>query len=288
MMTVCIVGAGDLGGAIAQALAEHDRVGHVLLVDSAGAVAAGKALDLRQACAIDGYHTRLEGTTDLTRAAGCGVYVLADRHGAPASEWCDDEGLALLRRLAPLAGAAPLVFAGATQTALMQTAARELGLRRERLIGSAAEALASAVRGVVAMEARCSPGEVMLTVLGTPPAGFVVPWSEASIGGYALDRVLSQVQLTRLEARAARLWPPGQFALGMAAATVVAAVVDASRRAFSVLTVLDGEFGIRGRVAALPSLLATPGIVHRRVPTLNARERIRLDIVLDGVTASNG
>ena len=42
----------------------------------------------------------------------------------------------------------------------------------------------------------------MLTTLGTPPAGFVVPWSEASIGGYALDRMLSQVQLTRVEARA--------------------------------------------------------------------------------------
>ena len=280
MTTVCIVGAGELGGAVAQALAEHERAARVLLVDGAGSVAAGKALDLRQACAIDGYHSRLEGTTDVTRVAGCGVCVLADRHGSPAAEWRDDEGLALLSRLAPLLGEAPVVFAGVTQAPLMQTAARELGLRRERLIGSAPEALAAAVRGIVAMEARCSPREVMLTVLGTPPAGFVVPWSEASIGGYALDRVLSQVQLTRLEARAARLWPPGPFALGMAAAAVVAALLGASRRAHSVLTVLDGEFGVRGRVGALPSLLASTGIVHSRVPTLNGRERVRLDTAL--------
>ena len=280
MTTVCIVGAGELGGAIAQALAEHERAAHVVLIDGAGTVAAGKALDLRQACAVDGYHTRLEGTTDTTRVAGCAVCVFADRHGPPASEWQGDEGLALLARLAPLAGDAPLVFAGTTQSPLMQTAARELGLRRERLIGSATEALASAIRGIVAMEARCSPREVMLTVLGTPPAGFVIPWSEASIGGYALERVLSQVQMTRLEARAARLWPPGPFALGMAAATVVAALLDSSRRAASVLTVLDGEFGIRGRVGALPTLLASTGIVHRRVPALNAREQVRLDTAL--------
>jgi malate dehydrogenase len=280
MMTVCIVGAGELGGAVAQALAEHERAARVLLVDSAGSVAAGKALDLRQACAIDGYHTRLEGTTDVARVAGCGVCVLADRHGSPASEWRDDEGLALLSRLAPLAGDAPLVFAGVTQAPLMQMAARELGVRRERLIGSAPEALAAAIRGIVAMEARCSPREVMLTVLGAPPAGFVVPWSEASIGGYALDRVLSQVQLTRVEARAARLWPPGPFALGMAAAAVVAALLGASRRAHSVLTVLDGEFGVRGRVGALPALLASTGIVHGRVPVLNGRERVRLDTAL--------
>jgi len=279
-MTVCIVGAGELGGAVAQALAEHERAARVLLVDGTGSVAAGKALDLRQACAIDGYHTRLEGTTDVARVAGCGVCVLADRHGSPAAEWRDDEGLELLSRLAPLAGDAPLVFAGVTQAPLMQMAARELGVRRERLIGSAPEALAAAIRGIVAMEARCSPREVMLTVLGTPPAGFVVPWSEASIGGYALDRVLSQVQLIRVEARAARLWPPGPFALGMAAAAVVAALLGASRRAHSVLTVLDGEFGVRGRVGALPALLASTGIVHGRVPALNGRERVRLDVAL--------
>ena len=278
-MTVCIVGAGELGGAIAQALAEHERAASVLLIDDAGTVAAGKALDLRQACAIDGFHTGLEGSNDITRVAGCAVCVLADRHGSP-SEWRDEEGLSLLSRLAPLAGEAPLVFAGATQAPLMQTAARELQLRRERLLGSAPEALVAAIRSIVAMEARCSPREVMLTVLGTPPAGFIVPWSEASIGGSALDRVLSPVQLTRLEARAARLWPPGPFALGMAAARVVAALLGASRHAHNVFAALDGEFGVRGRVGVLPVLLAPSGIVHRRVPALNGRERVRLDTAL--------
>jgi len=280
MTTVCIVGAGELGGAIAQALAERERAAHVVLIDGAGSVAAGKALDLRQACAVDGYHTRLEGSTDTARVAGSAVCVLADRYGSSAAEWRDEEGLALLARLSPLAGNAPFVFAGSTQAPLMQAAVRELGLRPARLIGSAPEALASGIRGIVAMEARCSPGEVMLTVLGAPPAGFVIPWSEASIGGYALDRVLSQVQLTRLEARAARLWPPGPFALGMAAATVVAALLESSRRTHSVLTVLDGEFGVRGRVGAVPALLAATGIVHRRVPSLNGRERVRLDTAL--------
>ena len=57
--------------------------------------------------------------------------------------------------------------------------------------------------------------------------------------------VLSQVQLTRVAARAARLWPPGPFALGQAAAGVAAGVLRSERRAFSVLTVLSGEFGVR-------------------------------------------
>ena len=277
--TVCIIGAGELGGAVADALARRQRVARVLLVDDAGSIAAGKALDIQQSGAIDGSHTRLEGTNDLTRVTGCAVCVLADRSGHPSTEWQGDEALALITRVAPYAGNAPFVFAGSAQATTLQVAAREAGVKRERLIGSAPEALASAARAIVAMEAGCSPAEVGLTVLGTPP-GFVVPWSEASIGGHTLERVLTQVQLTRIDGRVTRLWPPGPFALGAAAARVVEAIVGSSRRAFSVLTVLGGEFGVRGRPGTLPAVLSTSGILHTRVPTLNTRERVRLETTL--------
>jgi len=280
MAAVCIIGAGELGAAVADALARAERVPNVLLIDAAGAIAAGKALDIQQAGAVTGVHTRIAGTDDVTRAAGCSVCVVADRAGQGAGEWQGEEGLAMLIRALPYLGDCPIVFAGATQAGLMESAAREAHVRRQRLIGSAAEALASAVTAIVAMEAGCSPVEVRLTVLGSPPRGFVVPWSEASIGGYALERVLDQVQLQRLEGRTARLWPPGPFTLGLAAARVAEAVVVSSRRAFSVLTVLDGEIGVRGRAGALPSLLSTSGIVQTRVPTLSTRERVLLETAL--------
>ena len=280
MTTVCIIGAGELGGAVAHALARGRQVGRVVLVDTAGSVASGKSLDIQQSGAIEGSHARLSGTDDFTRVTGCDLCVVADRVGPPASEWSGDEGLAMIARLAPLVAEAPIVFAGALQSELLRVMVREGGVRREQLLGSAPEALASAIKAIVAMEARCSPSEVNLTVLGVPPAGFVIPWSEASIAGYSLERVLSQVQLTRLEARAASLWPPGPYALGLAAARVIEAILTSSRRAFSVLTVLAGEFGVRGRVGTLPALLSTTGIVHTRVPTLNTRERVQLENVL--------
>ena len=163
---------------------------------------------------------------------------------------------------------------------MIAASAREARVERHRLIGSAPEALAAAIAAIVAMEARCSPDEVSLAVLGTPPASFVVPWSDASIGGYALDRALSQVQLTRIEARVARLWPPGPTALGAAAARVAEAILDSSRRSYNVLTVLGGEFGVRDRVGTVPALLASRGIVHTRIPSLNTRERVQLDTAL--------
>jgi malate dehydrogenase len=284
MTTAAIIGAGQLGGAIAHALARRESAGQIWLVDAAGNPAAGKALDIQQSGAIEGFGTQLGGTSDVTRIIGCDVCIVADRFGPGSSEgrseWEGDEGFTHLARVAEMVPDTPLVFAGASHAPLIAQLAREARIPRTRLIGSAPEALASAIRSIVAMEARCSPSEVMLTVLGTPPAGFVVPWSEASLGGYSLERALSQVQLTRIAARTARLWPPGPFALGQAAAGVAHGIMHSARRACSVLTMLEGEFGVRGRVGAIPAMLSTPGIVHTRAPSLSVRERVELETAL--------
>ena len=135
---------------------------------------------------------------------------------------------------------------------------------------------------MVALEARCAPAEVSLSVLGTPPAGLVVVWSEAAIGGHALDRIVSTVELNRIQLRVSRLWPPGPLTLGLAAAAAAEAVIRSSRRAFSLMSVLDGELGVRGRVAALPVFLNPAGIAGTRVPSLSTREQILLETALGG------
>ena len=281
MSMIAILGAGDIGAATAQALAARDCARTILLVDAAAGVAAGKALDIQQSGAIRAFHTRLQGTDDLSRVAGASVCIVADRAAPGCPEWQGDDALAMMARIAPDVPNAPVVFAGASQNALLAAVAIEVKTPPSRLIGSAANAFASALAAIVAMEARCSPGEVMLTVLGTAP-GFVVPWGQASIGGYALDQVLEQVQLARIESRAPRLWPPGAYTLGAACAQIVEALLTSSREAFPVVTVLDRQFGVRHRVGAVPALLSPRGIVQTRVPPLSTRERVQLDIALGG------
>ncbi|MGH9238087.1 MAG: lactate/malate family dehydrogenase [Vicinamibacterales bacterium] len=282
MATICIVGAGELGGSTAHALARGERVRRVLLIDGDGTIAAGKALDIQQAGAVEGFHTRVDGTNDLTRVAGAAVVVVADSGRAPGSqEWSGETGLSMIARLSGFAGTAPIVFAGASHSDLILAVEREAGVERGRLVGSAPEALAGALRAIVALEAGCSPSEVTLAVLGTPPSGFLVPWGEAAIGGYSLERVLTQVQLRRIEIRLARLWPPGPQALGLAAAKIAEALVTSSRRTMSILTVLGGEFGIRDRTGVLPCLLTPSGIAHIRLPDLHSRERVQLETALE-------
>ena len=88
-------------------------------------------------------------------------------------------------RMLRLLGDAPLVFAGTGQAAISPMPQPNWRASRRRLIGSATVALASSVAAMTAMEAGCSADDVRLRCWACR-RGFVVPWSEASIGGYPL------------------------------------------------------------------------------------------------------
>src|SRR5437762_8607579 len=127
MQEVAIIGAGELGGAIAHLLARHDLVRSIRLIDETGRVAAGKALDISQAAPVECFATELSGFNDVSMAAAAAVVILADPHDRAAQgEWQGDAGLLLLKRLAQTAAGAVILAAGATQRELIARGVREL------------------------------------------------------------------------------------------------------------------------------------------------------------------
>ncbi|HEX4346516.1 MAG TPA: hypothetical protein VHZ73_03035 [Vicinamibacterales bacterium] len=274
MFDVAIIGAGELGGAVAHRLATRDVVRAICLVDESGSLASGKALDLMQAAPIQGFATRISGVSELAYASGAGIVVIADR--ASGGEWTGDEGLTLVRRIAgdryPI-----VIFAGANQREVIERAAREAGAPRMRLIGTAPEALAGAARASVAIEAGCSAKDVSLTVLGVPPDRAIVPWEDASIGGLAATRVLNAPALRRLETRVTRLWPPGPVALATAVVKAIEGMAGLSRMTVSAFVAPDDSAGRRARAAAFPVRLGENGIEEVMMPQLTPHDRVRLE-----------
>lgn len=275
MRDVAIIGAGELGGALAHVLARRDVAGLIRLVDETGQVAAGKALDIAQAAPVESFATRLKGSTDLTDAAGAAIVVVADRAGG--GEWQGDDGVMLLRRLQGLIGGAVVVCAGAAQRELVERGVRELGLRRDRIVGSAPEALAAAARAIVALEAGGSPRDVALAVLGVPPSRLVIPWDDAAIDGLSATRALDEPTRRRISARLPALWPPGAYALANAAAQIVDGIIGGSRRGVVCFVAPDDASGVRARTAALPVRLGPAGIADVIVPRLNPHDRVALE-----------
>jgi malate dehydrogenase len=275
MREVAIIGAGELGGELAHALARRDTVAAIRLVDEAGQVARGKALDIMQAAPIEGFSTIVSGGTDAAAAAGSPIVVVADRAGA--GEWTVDDSLSLLTRFVRAGSAAVVICAGAGHRDLVERGVREAGYPRARLIGSAPEALAAALRAMVALEVNGSVRDVGLTVLGVPPSHVVVPWEDAAIAGLSASRLLDQAARRRLDARLGRLWPPGPTTLARAALAVVDAIAGRSRRALSCFLAPDDSMGRRHRAAAVLVRLGLDGIVEEERPALNDHDRVALE-----------
>jgi malate dehydrogenase len=273
MSLVAVVGAGEIGGAVARALAMRARVGTVRIIDEHGALAAGKALDLLQAGPVCGSDVRIESAGDLAAAHGASAIVIADA-GAGAAEWTSEAGLNLLRRLAASGSLeqSVVVCAGASQRALMQQGLHELGISRRRVIGSAPESLAATARALVAIEARAASNQITLTLVGRPPDKFAILWNEASIAGHSVEALLSPPQLRRIERRLQGLWPPGPGALGASAALVCEAVAEGSRRIFSAFVSLDRDNGTRAPVCAWPVAIGPFGLERITSPVLTGRD----------------
>jgi malate dehydrogenase len=295
--TVAILGAGDIGGALAREIAALDLVSRIVIVDDLANVAAGKALDVAQSGPVDGYHTALSGTSDVAAVIGASAIVIADRAGSGPSafaqatadkqalkpsglqdsEWTDDAGLALLKRVAGLNQQAFIVCAGARQASIIEKGVNEAGVPRLRLFGSAPEALRSAVIAITAVEANAAPADISLSVLGRPPQSVIVPWDEASIAGRCAAQVLTAAQLTRLEARIARLWPPGSYSLAAAAARLVQTALTRSARVHAAQVAVTRDEGIPGRSATMPVTLHPAGIASLVPPALSTRDRVRFE-----------
>jgi malate dehydrogenase len=275
MQEVAIIGAGELGGALAHVLARRDLVGSIRLIDEKGRVAEGKALDIAQAAPVEGFATQMSGSADVSTAAGATVIVIADRFAA--GEWDGEDALQLVHRLEQSAPAAVLLCAGASQRELIDAGVRELHVARTRLFGSAPEALAAGARALVALAANGSPRDVALSVLGVPPAQTVIPWEDATLAGFALTRLVDEPSRRRLAARVTALWPPGPYALATAATMVIEAIAGRSRRIASCFVAPDTSAGRRTRTGALPVRLGPAGIGDVLVPSLSVVESVALD-----------
>lgn len=270
MPLIAIIGAGPVAGALAQKLASRDRVREVRLIDTEGTVADGKALDIRQSSPVEGFSTRVTSASHLSAASGAEVVVLAD--AAAGHEHTGEAALSLVRQLAALGIAAPIVCAGPQPRELMAHAIQELRVRPSRLIGSAPLALESALRAMAGLLLDASGAEVSLRVVGVPPGHAVVAWEEATAFGQPLASALPPHEIAALSARIPGLWPPGPYALGSAGARVVEAVALGSRRRFSCFVSLG-----RGRVAAMPAELGPDGVRRVLEPVLTRQERTRLE-----------
>ena len=217
---------------------------------------------------------RVVAAGSLAAAAGASAIVIADA-AAGQGEFSGEGGLALLRQIAAIEAAAPIVCAGASQRGLIARAVTELHIADSRIVGSAPFALESALRALAGLSIDVSGVDITLSVVGVPPDDAVVAWEEASAFAQPLASQVAPHEISALNSRLPGLWPPGPYALASAAARITEGIVNGSRRRVSCFVAVR-----RGRVGAMPVELWEDGVRRVIEPVLTQQERTRLENAL--------
>ena len=259
----------------------RDRFAEIRLIDDLGDVAAGKALDIRQASPLENFHTKVTAHANLDAVSDATVIVLAGAVRAVETAGEKNADLSTLEKLLVFNRRAVIICAGVSHRRLVELGVGTLGIPRAQLIGSAATALQAALQAIVAVELRCSSSEVSLAVLGKPPNHLVVPWSTVTVRGFLLSQQITPVRFSRLKARARLIWPPGPYTLASATTRVCETIINCSGlRGLSCFAVLDGELGARQIAAAVTVELGISGVTRILKPSLTIQERVQLETAL--------
>ena len=272
---VTVVGAGMVGGTVAQMLALRDYA-DVVLVDIVEGLPQGKALDLMQAGPLMGFDSYLSGSNGYEETAGSDIVVITSGIARKPGMSRDD----LLKTNMSIVGSvteqavevspdAILIVVSNPLDAMCHVALDAAGFPRERVIGMAGVLDSARFRTFIAMEAGVSVEDVSAMVLGGH-GDTMVPLSRYStIAGIPITEYLSADQVRAIEDRTASggaeivgLLKTGSayYAPGTSVVEMVDAILLDKKRVLPCSVLLQGEYGINGLFIGVPVKLGAAGV----------------------------
>jgi malate dehydrogenase len=292
MNKVTVIGAGNVGATCANVLAHKDLVNEIVLLDIAGDVARGKALDSWQQAPIDNYSTRIIGTDDYAQTANSDVVVITA--GVPRKPGMSRDDLIATNAKIVVSvtqsimkySPNPIIIVVSNPLDVMTYAAyKASGLPSTRVFGMAGILDTARYRAFLAEALDVSPKDIQALLMGghgdtmvplpryTTVAG--IPVTEL-IDAEALDAIIERTkfgggELVKLMGTSA--W----YAPGAAAAQMVEAILRNENRIFPCCALLNGEYGVQDTFVGVPVKLGREGIHQLIEVALNTEEKALLD-----------
>ena len=277
-MKITVVGAGNVGATTAQRLAEAELAREVVLVDIAGDMPRGKALDLWQSAPIYGYDTRLVGSNGYEETAGSGLVVITAGLARRPGMSRDD----LLAKNAEIVGGvaeqvrdkspdAIVIVVSNPLDAMAYVTLKVTGFPRERVIGMAGVLDSARFRSFIALELDVSIEDTHAFVLGGHGDSMVPLARYSTVAGIPLPALLPPERIEALIERTRRgggeivqLLGSGSayYAPSAAVAAMVESIVKDKKRILPCAAYLTGEYGLDGVFVGVPVKLGRGGIVE--------------------------
>jgi malate dehydrogenase len=273
---VAVLGAGNIGGSLAQRLAEMNLASEVVLVDIIDGLPQGKALDIQESAPILGFTTRVTGSTSLDALAGADVVVetagLARKPGMSRSDLLGKNAAIVRGHAEAVRASAPnaVVIVVTNPVDVMTHFFRAVsGLPHPRVFGESGTLDTARFRTFVAEALGVAPRDVTSFVLGTHGDTMVPILSLTSVSGVPLRQLLPADRIAAIVRRTQQgggeivnLLKTGSafYAPTAAQAELVHAVATDAHRLLPVAAHLRGEFGERDVSIGVPVVLGRAGV----------------------------
>ncbi len=303
-MKVTVVGAGAVGASCAEYIAIKDFAAEVVLLDIKEGYAEGKAMDLMQTASLNGFDTKITGTTgDYSRTAKSDIAVITS--GIPRKPGMTREELiginaGIVKDVASnLVAHSPdiiLIVVSNPMDTMTYLVHKSTDLPKNKIIGmggaldsarfkyrlaEALDAPLSDIDGMV-IGGHSDTGMVPLTRHATRNSIKVSEFlSEERLAQVAEDTKVGGATLTKLLGTSA--W----YAPGAAVSALVQAIACDQRKLFPCSVLLDGEYGLSDICIGVPVILGRNGIERIVDLELNEAEKNKMTESAEGVNKTN-
>ncbi len=303
-MKVTVVGAGAVGASCAEYIALKDFASEVVLLDIKEGYAEGKAMDLMQTASLNGFDTKITGSTnDYSKTANSHIAVITS--GIPRKPGMTREELiginaGIVKTVSSsLIEHSPdviLIVVSNPMDTMTYLVHKTTDLPKNKIIGmgGALDSARFKYRLAEAMDAPISDVDGMV-IGGHSDTGMVPLTSHATrnsirvsefLNGDRLSQVADDTKvggatLTKLLGTSA--W----YAPGAAVSALVQAIACDQKKMFPCSTMLEGEYGLDDICIGVPVILGKNGIERIVDIPLSNAEKNKMKESAEGVSKTN-
>ena len=275
-MKVTVVGAGAVGATCADNIARKQLCDELVIVDIKEGVAEGKAMDLMQTAQLEGFDTKITGSTnDYTKTANTDVAVITS--GIPRKPGMTREELiginagivkSVAQNILEHSPNAIIIVISNPMDTMTYLALKSTGLPKNRIIGMGGILDSARFRYNLSKALNCSPNDLQAAVIGGHGDTTMIPLTrlatymgmpvsnfldEEALNKVAADTMVGGATLTNLLGTSA--W----YAPGAAGAMLVESIVRDEKRMIPCCVALEGEYGQSDICLGVPVVVGRHG-----------------------------
>lgn len=276
-MKVTVVGAGAVGASCAEYIAIKNFASEVVLVDIKEGFAEGKAMDLMQCANLNGFDTKIVGSTnDYSKTAGSDVAVITS--GIPRKPGMTREELiginaGIVKEVAAnLIKHSPnviLVVVSNPMDTMAYLTHKATGLPKNRIIGMGGALDSARFKYRLSEALGCPASDVDgMVIAAHSDTGMVPLISKATRNGMPVSNFLTEERMQKVvedtkvggATLTGLLGTSAWYAPGAAVSEIVRAIAQDSKKIIPCSVMLEGEYGQSDICLGVPCILGKNGI----------------------------